>query len=286
MDARARRLDAVKLAAAIALSAAALGGIGIRGVAYRAIERRALITPPRGPETPTDFGAPFARLAIPSGPRRLDAVAVEADAPGAPVVVLFHGTNESVSSWARAQALWRAQGVSSLVFDYAGFGASDGRARAVHCDEDARAAWAAARRHFGPGRRYVAVGYSLGTGVLLDVEKGFAPRADALALVAGYTSARAAAPRVVGTPPWLTPLMPDLWNNARALARLDRPLLVLHSAADETFPLAMAESLATIAGPQGRLARLEGYAHADGHRAASLPYWAPLLAFVKASPTG
>lgn len=276
-----RRLDALKLVAAVALSAAALVGIGARGVAYRAIERLALITPPRGPETPADFDAPFTRLAIVSGPRRLDAVAVDAASPDAPVVVLFHGTNESVSSWARAQALWHGHGVASLVFDYAGFGASSGRARAVHCDEDARAAWAAAQAHFGPGRRYVAVGYSLGTGVLLGTERRFAPRPDAMALVAGYTSARAAAPRVVGMPTWFLPLMPDLWNNVRALEGLDRPLLVLHSVGDATFPFAMAESLAAVAGPRGRLARLEHFEHPDGHRVASLRYWAPLLDFVK-----
>jgi len=276
-----RRVADSKVLLAGAVALLGLAFIGVRGVGYRLFERGGLVTPPNGPETPATFGAPFTRLAVRSGTRRLDAVAVDAAAPGAPVLVVAHGTNEALSYWADVQALWRSAGVASFVFDYSGFGASTGRATAAHCTEDVAAAWAAAHAHFGDGRRYVYLGYSLGTGPVLAAAPALVPRPDGIALVAGYSSARAGAVAYLAVPPWTTWVMPDLWNNVRAVRTLALPLLVLHSDGDRTFPMAMADSVAAAAGDGARLVRLSGPAHADGHARPTLTYWTPALDFAR-----
>ncbi|MCU0623749.1 MAG: alpha/beta hydrolase [Gemmatimonadaceae bacterium] len=283
--ATARRVADWKLALAAAVAVLAFAFIGARGVGYRLFERGGLVTPPNGPETPETFGAPYTRLSVQSGTRRLDATAVDAASPGAPVLVVAHGTNEALSYWADVQALWRSAGVASLVFDYSGFGASTGRATAEHCTEDVAAAWAAAHAYFGRGRRYVYVGYSLGTGPVLAAVPTLAPQPDGLALVAGYSSARAGAVAYLKVPAWTTWVMPDLWNNERAVRGAAAPVLVVHSAADSTFPIAMAERVAAAAGARARFVRLGGPAHADGHARPTLEYWGAVLDFARgASP--
>lgn len=279
-----RRVADWKLGLAATVAVLSFAFIGARGIGYRLFERGGLVTPPNGPETPQTFGAPFTRLVVRSGTRRLDATAVEATNAAAPVLVVAHGTNEALSYWADVQALWRSAGVASFVFDYSGFGASTGRATAEHCTDDAVAAWEAARAYFGTGRRYVYVGYSLGTGPVLAALPALDPQPDGLALVAGYSSARAGAVAYLKVPVWTTWVMPDLWNNVRAVRDATPPLLVLHSEDDRTFPIAMAESIATAAGSRGRLVRLRGPAHADGHARPTLEYWGSLLEFVRGAP--
>lgn len=263
---------------------ASLLGFGLltgRAVGYRLFERQGLITPPTGPDTPAAFGAPFRRIAFASGERRLDAVLVEADVPDAPVLVVAHGSAESVSHWADVQALWRAMGMASFVFDYSGFGASTGPARLAHCGDDVLAAWREARRQFGPGRRYVAVGYSLGSGIWMEALPTLLPAPEGVALVAAYSSARVGAATFLDLPRWTSLALPDLWNNERLVREARVPILVLHSRDDELFPVAMAEAVAAAGAPRTRLATVTGYAHADGHVRPTAEYWGPLAAFAQ-----
>src|ERR1700761_8483700 len=85
---------AVALAAILALGACA-------PMARHFMETRALTTGPNGPQTPADAGAPFERVAIPSGPRRLDSYVVTAPATcsSAPVILIYHGVQETISLW-------------------------------------------------------------------------------------------------------------------------------------------------------------------------------------------
>jgi uncharacterized protein len=263
-----------KLWVAGGVAGLAIALLGIRAVGYRHFEKQALITPPDAGVTPAAFGAPFADTTLESGTRRLAARTVDAG-PGTPVLVLAHGTAEALSDWADVQALWRTMGASSFVFDYSGFGRSTGRASAVSCSEDAVVAYRAARAHFGTGRRFVLVGYSLGTGPVLEVLRSLTPAPDGVALVAGYSSARAGITAFLGTSRVAAFIMPDLWNNVRGARSIPVPLVVVHSADDRTFPIAMADSVAAAGGTT--VVRLEGPAHPDGHRHPTREYWASVV---------
>jgi alpha-beta hydrolase superfamily lysophospholipase len=264
----------------VALVVLAIVFAGIRQLAFLAVERRGLITAPNGPETPATFGAPFSRVTVTSGDRRLDATLVRAPIDTAPALLIFHGTAEAVSYWADTQALLYRHGVTSMVFDYSGFGRSTGRATAAHLEEDADAAYAEFVRAIGVRTRPFVLGYSLGTGVVFDAIARWQPPPAGVVFVASYSSARDGAVAFGLVPRWATFLLPDLWNNVRDTRNLRQPLLVIQSDADQLFPVSMARAVYDAATVPKQMVVLHGYRHEDGHQRPTDDYWAPVIRFL------
>ncbi len=80
------------------------------------------------------------RLVIASGNRRLSAVYLSAGDDSS-AILICHGIGELVEYWGKVQGLLRDMGVSSLVFNYSGYGESSGTVSTAHCEEDAIAAY-------------------------------------------------------------------------------------------------------------------------------------------------
>jgi alpha-beta hydrolase superfamily lysophospholipase len=254
--------------------------VGVRRYAFMAVERGGLITAPNGPETPATFGAPFETLTIASGDRKLDATLVRAAADTAPALLIFHGTAEAVSYWADTQALLYRHGITSMVFDYSGFGRSTGRATAAHIEEDADSAYAEFARRIAKRARPFVLGYSLGTGVVFDALPRFRPPPSGVVFAASYSSARDGAVAFGLVPRWATFLLPDLWNNVRDARNLRQPLLVMQSDADQLFPVSMARAVYDAATVPKQLVVLHGYRHEAGHQSPTDEYWAPVVRFL------
>ena len=254
--------------------------LGIRRFAFIAVERNGLITAPNGAETPETFGAPYEQLSIASGDRRLDATLVRAAADSAPALLIFHGTAEAVSYWADTQALLYRHGITSMVFDYSGFGRSTGRPTAAHLEEDADSAYADFVRRVGPRTRRYVLGYSLGTGVVLDAVRRFEPAPSGVVFMASYSSARDGAVAFGLIPKWATFLLPDMWNNVRDTRNLRQPLLVVQSDGDQLFPVSMAKAVYDAATVPKQMVVLHGYRHEDGHQRPTDDYWAPVVRFM------
>jgi uncharacterized protein len=255
--------------------------VGVRRLAFLAVERRGLISATNGPETPASFGAPFESLTIASGDRTLDATLVKAESDRAPALLIFHGTAEAISYWADTQALLRRHGITSMVFDYSGFGRSTGRATAAHLEEDADAAYAEFVRRIGPTARPYVLGYSLGTGVVFDAVGRWQPPPAGVVFAASYSSARDGAVAFGLVPGWLTFLLPDLWNNVRDARNLRQPLLVLQSDADQLFPVSMAKAVFDAATVPKEMVVLHGYRHEAGHHEPTDDFWAPVVRFLR-----
>lgn len=253
---------------------------GIRRFAFLAVERNGLIGAPNGSETPATFGAPFERVSIASGDRTLDATLVRAESDSAPALLVFHGTAEAVSYWADTQALLRRHGITSMVFDYSGFGRSTGKATAAHIEEDADSAYAEFGRRIGPTARPFVLGYSLGTGVVFDAIRRWTPKPRGVVFVASYSSARDGAVAFGLVPRWATFLLPDLWNNVRDARHLSQPLLVMQSDADQLFPVSMAKAVFDAATVPKEMVVLHGYRHEDGHQHPTDDYWLPVIRFL------
>jgi uncharacterized protein len=253
---------------------------GIRRFAFLAVERRGLITAPNGPETPTTFGAPFTTVSIRSGDRILDATLVRAAADSAPALLIFHGTAEAVSYWADTQALLYRHGVTSMVFDYSGFGRSTGRPTMAHLEQDADAAYAEFTRQIGQRIRPYVLGYSLGTGVVFEAVGRWTPQPAGVVFAASYSSAREGAVAFGLVPQWATFLLPDVWNNVRDARNLRQPLLVMQSDADQLFPVSMAKAVYDAATVPKQMVVVHGYRHEDGHQRPTDDYWAPVIRFL------
>ena len=253
---------------------------GARLFAYHIVEKNGLISRPVGPETPLMFGVPFSRVEVPRGSYHLDAVVTKVS-DRAPVVVIFHGSAESVSYWADVQALLYKAGVSSYVFDYSGFGNSGGEHSAEVIAEDVRRAWRHAAIQFPYAERRIALAYSLGSGFLVKEFPQLVPEPQGLALIASYSSAREAAVAFGTIPRWASWILPDLWNTVENIVAVRSPLLVVHSDADQIFPLSMPRDIYQAANQPKAFIQLRGYTHEDGHVRPDGTYWAGVMTFAQ-----
>ena len=215
------------------------------------------------------------RLVLESGGRRLSAVYVSAGID-APAVLICHGIGEVVEYWGRVQEAFKKMGVSSLVFNYSGYGTSSGTITAVHCEEDVIAAHRALvdRGH----RSIVLLGFSLGSGI--SCAAAFHIDVDGLILCEAFSTFREGA-MAIGCPEWLTRTVPDVWNTALRVCDLSVPVLVVHSDADELFPMTMAERIAEACGPRGELIVVNGLVHDAPIYMATPVYWQPIADWVK-----
>lgn len=251
-----------------------------RRTAYNMVERNGLISRPVGPETPATFGVPFNRVVIPRGSYHLDGVMTKIS-DRAPLVVIFHGSAESVSYWADVQALLYKAGISSYVFDYSGFGDSGGERKAEVIAEDVKQAWRDAAIQFPYAQRRIAVAYSLGSGFLVSESNALTPEPQGMALVASYSSAREAAVAFGTIPGWASPILPNLWNTVDNISGVKVPLLVVHSDEDQIFPLSMARRVYGAANEPKAFVRVHGYKHEDGHVRPDGSFWAGVMTFAQ-----
>ncbi len=215
------------------------------------------------------------RLVIPSGKRRLSAVYVSAG-DETPAVLICHGIGELVEYWGRVQGLLQGTGVSSLVFNYSGYGTSTGHLCTAHCEEDAIAA---CKELAGRGHRsIVLLGFSLGSGVSAAVASRV--DIDGLVMCEGFSTLREGA-IAMGFPRWVTRVVPDAWDTVHRVSALEMPVLVVHSDVDGLFPLSMAERVAEACGPRGRLIVINGVSHNAPIFAPTEDYWQPIADWVK-----
>ncbi|AOY96629.1 hypothetical protein BKK79_34475 [Cupriavidus sp. USMAA2-4] len=264
-----------------AACAALLVALG-REALYLAVEHGAFQPSRLGPLTPEDFGVPSQQSTFDSGDRTLHASFVRAAERDAPALLVYHGDDESLSDWARAQALLYRAGISSFVFDYSGYGASSGHPTVRHLEEDGRQAYQRFLAATAEAPRRYVLGYSLGTGVLLGLIDTLRPAPAGVVIAAGFSSARAAAVATGIVPPWLAPLLPNPWDNEARVHELGLPLLLVHSRSDEVIPFAQAERLARAATGPHRLLALDGLVHNAAIEADEAAiFWSPIAASLR-----
>jgi fermentation-respiration switch protein FrsA (DUF1100 family) len=157
-------------------------------------------------------------------------------------ILYCHGNGEHIAFNADLAALLRDSLQASIfMFDYRGYGRSDGRPNETGCIADGIAAqlWLAHRIAIRPDE-VVLMGRSLGAGiaVALAAEDG----ARALVLENGLPSL----PDVAATHYWFLPVRFVMENQYDCLARIQRyrgPLFESHGAADELIPVAFGRRL-------------------------------------------
>lgn len=249
-------------------------------LAVRRIEKRGLTTPPNGPETPADAGLSFESFRIHSFGRELRAWFTPAPSGAAAALLLFHGNNDSISRWVGSIAILAGSGIATMVFDYSGFGESSGIASAANFAGDARSAYREFRARLAPGQRGFVFGISLGSAILLEAASDLVPAPDGVIVNSAFSSAREAAATTGLVSPLWTRFLPDLWNNVEAARRLQVPLLVTHSDADETFPVSMARRIFDAAPEPKKFVVQHGLPHDAPVSAPTIELWRPVIEFV------
>jgi alpha-beta hydrolase superfamily lysophospholipase len=207
---------------------------------------------------------------IASGNQLLDAVFVApASEPVRAAVLLCHGIGETVDHWFGVQKVLAAQGVASIVFDYAGFGRSSGRIRWKQCEEDAIEAFSTLKTLL-PDFPISLLGFSLGSGIAAAALDSISPQK--LILCSSFTSFQAAACSV-GLPRGLSFLAPPIWDTESSLRRCSLPVLILHCEKDRLFPTQMALNLAASCKKQPKLVIVSDQKHNDPFYRPQRGYW-------------
>jgi len=225
----------------ILLAAAIVAGVpfGASRLARHLMETRALTTGPNGPETPASVGVPFERAAISSGSRRLDSYVVTANGAceNPPVVVIYHGVQETISEWVKAQRFLYDHCVSSVVFDCTGSGNSSRPARFEALGEDAIAVYEFTSSHFA-GKRVYVLGHSMGNAPMLEAVPHFSSLPAGVIVANAFASLRSiAGTRKNSLYRVLAYTMPDWWDNVKSVQQIQVPLLVVHSDTDRVNPV-------------------------------------------------
>lgn len=276
-------MKAIGIALAIVIALVALG-YGGRAYANRAMATKAMTPRTLGSTTPANAGLPFSRVAVQAGDRTLIGwwVRARADSGHAPPAVLFlHGNRSSISDYVTLQKFLYRQGVSSLVFDYSGFGASGGSASLKNAVADAASAARLFADSAGQGARKTAMGSALGATVLLQAIDSVQPHVDGVVIEGVTASVKESAVRDGRLPRLVAPLVDDVGDNVVAARRVKVPLLAVHSYADDRFPIENARRVVNaIPGPAALVQHWR-----KGHSAllaSSKPCdWEPVLRFVK-----
>ena len=220
-------------------------GISLLGYALLmfAVQRRMIFAgaqreSPRSSPTPPQ-GATQVWLDASFG--RVEAWFFRADtAASAPTVVFAHGNLELIEDWESEMAALRGQGVNALLVEFPGYGHSEGKPTRETIRETFNEAfdWLVEEADV-PRDRIVAWGRSLGGGAAADLSLDRPVRA--LALQSTFTSTAAMA-REAFLPGFL---VLDRFDNRRAVADFDGPVLLMHGVEDEVISYEHAVGLAS-----------------------------------------
>jgi fermentation-respiration switch protein FrsA (DUF1100 family) len=197
------------------------------------------------------------------------------------VVLVCHGNAGNISHRLdRALGMQRRLGVSVLLFDYRGYGRSEGSPDEEGTYRDARAAYRYAAEVKGvPPGRIVLFGESLGAAVAAQL--ALERPAGALILESAFTSipdmARAAYPFL----PPVGPLIRTRYDTLAKVPRLALPLLVLHGERDDIVPPAQGRRVFEAAGGPKRFVIIPGAGHNDTYVAGGEAYWRSLADFLE-----
>lgn len=156
-------------------------------------------------------------------------------------VLFAHGNAGNVSFWSdRMRELQQDYNVSVLIFDYRGYGKSEGRATVEGVLQDARAAAKLLAKKAGiEESELVVMGQSLGGAVAVHLAAEIAPQG--LILESTFSSFRDVADHHAKWASWLVPK--KKLNSVDQIEKYRGPLLQCHGDRDEVVPFALGQKL-------------------------------------------
>lgn len=189
-----------------------------------------------------------------------------------PVVLFFHGNAGNISH--RVDNLLRLNrlGLSVFIFDYRGYGRSQGEPseQGIHSDARSALAWLE-NRGYSPDN-IIYFGRSIGAAVALQLAIEQSPAG--LVLESPFTSVAGMGKRhypilyrLLG---WL---IKDRYDNEEKMPQLKAPLLLIHGTKDSIVPVAMGRKLYSLAKEPKLIYLIEGADHNDGFYLDEDEYW-------------
>jgi len=199
--------------------------------------------------------------------------------PSRAMVLFCHGNAGNISHRLESIGVFHRLGLSTFIFDYRGYGSSDGRISEQGTYRDGEAAWRylVEKRGMDPAE-IIVFGRSLGGAVASWLARDHTPRG--LILESVFTSI----PDLAGK---LYPFFPVRlmarfdYNTIEHLARVNCPVLIVHSRDDEIIPFSHGRRLFDAAREPKEFLELSG-SHNDGFVVSAQRYQAGLDSFISA----
>ncbi len=192
---------------------------------------------------------------------RLHGWFIPADRQARGVLLFFHGNAGNISHRLDSLEIFFALGLDVLVFDYRGYGRSEGKVSEQGTYLDADAAWRyLTERRRVPADRVVLFGRSLGAAVAAHLATKHTPRA--LIMESSFTSAPDLASQYYRIFPvrWLARFQ---YGAKAYLSSVRCPVLIVHSRDDEIIPFQHGQALFAAANEPKAFLELRG-GHNEG----------------------
>ncbi|UCH96827.1 MAG: alpha/beta hydrolase [Candidatus Aminicenantes bacterium] len=195
------------------------------------------------------------------------------------VVLFFHGNASNISHNLDFLPVFHRLGLKAFIFDYRGYGQSEGTPSEAGTYLDAEAAWDYLTKTQGISRdQVIFYGHSLGAAVAAHLAEKVKP--GALVLEAAFTS-------VPDLGRSMFPFLPVRllckfrYNTKTLLPKITIPVLVIHSPNDEMIPYAHGEVLYKVANNPKQFLKIFG-SHNEGFTNCEDLYIAGLRSFLSA----
>ncbi|MCW9055294.1 MAG: alpha/beta hydrolase [Gammaproteobacteria bacterium] len=197
-------------------------------------------------------------------------------------LLFFHGNAGNISHRLDSIEIFHRLNLNVFIFDYRGYGQSEGRTTEQGTYRDAEAAWRylTESRNINP-REIIIFGRSLGASIAAWLASQHQPAS--LIVESGFSSIPAMAKR-------LYPFLPVGWlahfkyNTRDYVSRTSCPVLIAHSTDDEIIPFDEGREIYRTAREPRRFYEMRG-GHNDGFMISGSDYRNELRSFIQASLT-
>ena len=277
-----------RLAITAALTLLTLLALGIVARQANLLDRHFVFFPERRLDgTPADVGLDFEDVFFTAS----DGVGLHGwFFPGESETTLlwFHGNAGNISHRISNMVLLRRQlGVSVFIFDYRGYGRSEGTVseQGTYLDAEAALDYLRSRRDVDVAQNLVFYGRSLGAGVAVEMATRHPARA--IILETPFTSIPAMGKTAYPYLPvgLLVRFIRSRYDSLSKITSVRSPVMVLHGDRDEIVPLELAEELFDAANEPKRFYTIEGAGHNDTHLMGGPAYYDAIARFL-ADPSG
>ena len=192
-------------------------------------------------------------------------------------LLFFHGNAGNISHRGASVEIFHHLGLNVFIFDYRGYGMSQGKPDEHGLYKDAKAAWHYLTNERGFDQEDIILfGRSLGGAVAAELAAEVQP--GGLILESTFSSAKDVATAIFPVLSRLIILRYD-FNTAAYIRRVTSPVLVLHSPDDEIIPLRLGEKVFKAANEPKTFIKMRGD-HNSGYLMSQPDYELALDAFV------
>ncbi len=200
--------------------------------------------------------------------------------PGTPPVILFcHGNGGNISHRLGNIEKLLNDGFAVFIFDYRGYGKSQGSPsrKGIYLDGLAAYDFLVEKRGIAPDR-IILFGRSLGAAVAMEI--AVLKKANRLILESAFTSTKDLA-RSMPLFFVLSPFLPAHYNNLKKIRNVSMPKLIIHGDLDRIIPFSMGKRLFEAAPEPKAFYAIEGAGHNDTWIIGGNRYFEILKGFVQ-----